>query len=128
ELDRADRGGDALLDLLVTHAGGARALDDAVRADLELGHDRARELRLDDELLLVAVADLRQLATDVAADDVLVEVAGRRGVADPDRRRRRLAAAHPAPPRARAVAAARARAVADQAVVAGADRAPAGAA
>src|SRR6185503_11856601 len=118
----------AALHFLVTHAAGAGALDDAARRDLELHHDGTVQVVLHRQLRLVAVPDARQLAADVAADDVLVEVAGRRRVADADLRRRRLAAAHAAAAGAGAVAGAGAGAVANEAVATGADGAPAGAA
>src|SRR5690606_606383 len=128
DLDRAAGAGHAVLDALVAHAAGRRALDHALRRDLELHDHGAGQVLLHHQLALVAVPDPRQLAADVAADDVLVEVAGGGGVADADLRRARLAAAHAAAAGAGAVARPGAGAVADEAVAAGADGAPAGAA
>src|SRR5205823_1399557 len=85
------------------------------------------EARLGEQLLLVAVRDLLDVALDVAPDDRLIEVALRVGLADRDRRHRRRTAAHTTATAADAVARAGARAVTERAVPASADRAPPGA-
>src|SRR5262245_26400365 len=70
ELDRLDHPGDALRDHLVDPAR-VRLLDGAVRRDHEVRRDGAADARLRQQLLLVAVRDLRQVALEVAADDRL---------------------------------------------------------
>src|SRR5207248_6209171 len=103
ELDPADDVGDAVRDLGIdARAVGRRHR--AVRRDEELGLDRARQPRLGQELLLVAVRDLLDVALDVASDDRLIEIALRVGLADRHRRYRRGAATHAAAATADAVA------------------------
>src|SRR5574337_622648 len=103
ERDRRDHLCDARVDL--RHAAAGRRADLAVGLDPELHGDGAGELRVGEELVLVAGLDLPELAVDRGAD--LVLVAPRVRIAGGDRG---LGAA----------------AVADRAVAAGADRAPAG--
>src|SRR5262245_52875056 len=102
-----------------------RRLHVAVTGDQELRLHRAAEARLREQLLLVAVLDLLDVALDVSTDDRLVEIALRVGLADRDRRHRRRTAAHTTAATTDAVARARAGAVTDRAVTAGTDRAPA---
>src|SRR5690242_15760438 len=124
ELDVVDDAGDAVRHRGI-HAAARGARDVTVRRDEEARHDRALQPRLGEQLLLVAVLDFLDVALDVATDDRLVEIAFRARLADRHRRDRRRATAHSAATTADAVARARARAVADRAVPAGADRAPA---
>src|SRR6185295_1603940 len=126
ELDVLDHLGDAARDLAVDAVAGRRR-DRAVGRDEELGLHRARQGRLGEQLLLVAVLDLLKVAVDVAADDRLVEIARGRRLTDRHRRHRGRASAHPAAAAAHAVALAGARAVTDRAVAAGADGVPSGA-
>src|SRR5678815_1251301 len=124
ELDGAHRVRHTRLHTLVTHAAGAGALDDAHRRDLELGHHGAGQVLAGDQLALVAVPDGGQLAADVAADGVGVELAGRRRVADGDLGTLELGLAVHRAARARcAEAGAAGSGVADEAEVAGADEA-----
>src|SRR6185503_14005266 len=95
-------------------------LDVAVRVDQELRLHGSREVGFRQELLLVAVLDLLDVALDVAADDRLVEIA--RHVGLPDRHR-----GNAGPPTAHAtVGGAVAPAGTDGPVTSGADRSPAG--
>src|SRR5262249_46925238 len=67
--------------------GRGRGLHRAAAGDHELRHHLAGQARLCEQLVLVAVAELRVVLLDVAADDRLVEIAVRLGLAV--RRRRR---------------------------------------
>src|SRR6185503_9662900 len=98
----------------------------AAGRDEELGLDRPGEGGLGQQLLLVAVLDLLHVALDVAADDRLIEIALRVGLADRHRRNGCRAAAHATAASTDAVALAGAGAVTDRAVAARSDRAPAG--
>src|SRR6202008_4036542 len=112
ELDVSQDVGDAVFDLGLVQPAGLRRDDAAVIVDGEARVDRARQRRLHDELLLVAVLDLIQLLPHVAANRVLFETADRGRVADRHRRLLGHAAAQTTRAGPDAVAGARARAVA----------------
>src|SRR5688572_28703654 len=124
ELDPLDDVGNAVCNFGID-TRAARARNVTVRRDEELRRHRARQARLREQLLLVAVRDLLNVALDVATDDRLIEVTLCVRLTDRHRRNRRAATAHTTATTADAVTRARARAVTDRAVAAGTDRAPA---
>src|SRR5512144_2194420 len=74
ELDRLDHAGEAARDLAI-EAGPRGALHGARRADEERHQDLAAQVGVREQLLLVAVPDLVEVAADVAPDDRLAVVA-----------------------------------------------------